>query len=105
MPWDLIDKASKLLALSVMKIVIPATEIVTTSLQVGKTEGKTKFNDDSSLSIPAVKKIKVKPLEVIVEVEQDVKGAIIEKKQDVWATFRSTRIQLLVEDKLMIPKA
>ena len=53
---DLIDKASKLLALSDMEVVIPATEIVTTSLQAGKTNSKTKFNDDSFLAIPAGKR-------------------------------------------------
>ena len=98
---ELIDKASKLLTLSDMKVVIPATEIVTTLLQAGKTKGKTKFNDDSFLAIPAGKKIKVEPQKFIVKVEQDVKGANIEEKQDVWATFHSTRIRLLVEDKLM----
>ena len=36
---DLIDKVSKLLASSDMEIFIPATEIVTTLLQAGKTEG------------------------------------------------------------------
>ena len=90
---DLIDKASKLLAINDMEVVIPATEIVTTSLQAGETKS------DSFLVIPAGKKIKVEPLEVAVEVEQDVKGILIEENQDVWATFHNTRIQLFVEDK------
>ena len=37
--FDLKDKASKLIALSDMEVVIPTTEIVTTSLQAGKTKG------------------------------------------------------------------
>ena len=93
---DLIDKASMLLAISDMEVVIPATEIVTTSLQAGETKS------DSFLLIQARKKIKVEPLEVTVEVEQDVKGTTIEENQDVWATFHNTRIQLFVENKLMI---
>ena len=94
---DLIDKASKLLAISNMEVVIPpVTEVVTTSLQAGETKS------DSFLVIPAGKKIKVEPLEVTVEVEQDVKGTTIEENQDVCATFHNTRIQLFFEDKLMI---
>jgi len=74
--------ASNLLALSI-KSVVPT--------------GETK--SDLSLVIPAEKKIKVEPLEVTVEVEQNIKA---EEDQDVWATFHNTRIQLFVEDKLMI---
>ena len=90
---DLIDKASKLLAISDMEIVIPAAKMVTASLPAGETKS------NLSLVIPAEKKIKVEPLEVTVEVEQNVK---VEEDQDVWATIHNTRIQLFVEDKLMI---
>ena len=57
--------------------------MVTASLPAGETKS------DLSLVIPAEKKIKVEPLEVTVEVEQNVK---VEEDQDVWATFHNARI-------------
>ena len=93
---DLIDKTSKLLAISETEVAILATEIVVATSQA------TKKDSDSPLVIPAVKKIKVEPVEVTVEVERDEKEARIEESQDVWASFHNTRIQLYAEDKLMI---
>ena len=99
---DLIEKATKLLALSDMKIVIPVTEleVVPAPLKAGTMDA----NSDSSLVIPPGKKIKVEPTEPIVEVEQDLTGTstAIEENQDVWATFHNTRIRLFVDDKLII---
>ena len=56
---DLIEKATKLLALSDMKIVIPVTEleVVPAPLKAGTMDA----NSDSSLVIPPGKKIKVEP--------------------------------------------
>jgi len=48
------------------------------SLQAGKTT-----ESDLFLVIPAGKKIKIEPLDVTVEVEQNLKGT----KTRVWATF------------------
>ena len=89
---DLVDKASKLLAISDMKAAetindMKVTDTVETSLSV-----ETKESDELS-EAPAIKRIKV---------EQTEMKAKIEKSQVVWTAFPSTRIQLHIADKSLI---
>jgi len=93
----LIDKASKLLAISETEVTVLATEIVVTPSKATKKES------NLPLVIPAAKKIKVEPGEVTVEAlaERGMKDRIKES-QGVWTTFHNTRIQLYADDKLMI---
>ena len=83
---DLVDKASKLLAITDMKA-MPVTETVETSSQVEK--------KDSNVppTVPAAKRVKVEQIEMEVRIEES---------QVVWATLSNTRILLRAKDKLMI---